>query len=64
MTETEAKTKWCPYKKLDDKQLIAQINAHGKYGEFCTASDCMMWRQANEYESSGFCGLAGAEGRP
>jgi hypothetical protein len=56
MKEQDAKTKWCPMKKL----------------KLCIASDCMIWRwhhepPLNDYSSkntpyskiSGYCGLGG-----
>jgi len=67
MTETEAKTKWCPMvrlpAKIDDPE--PGVNRFGS----CIGSACMMWRlektlpfETRDTPSSlyeGYCGLAG-----
>lgn len=42
LTETEAKTKWCPY-----SGTIIPMFPPVERG-FCIASACMMWRQAQK----------------
>lgn len=75
MTEKEAKEKWCPFMRIETRSGAAvntrliPTSHGGAFGMIsyveteitgkCIASSCMAWRQANEYESSGFCGLAG-----
>lgn len=50
MTETEAKTKWCPMTKFvpslhPDPEIAGMANAAQKLN--CIGSDCMMWRPTN-----------------
>jgi hypothetical protein len=58
LTETEAKTKWCPYSRYIPGQTIVP----GGLGA-CMASRCMMWRLSQPVgrapkEPKGYCGLA------
>jgi hypothetical protein len=65
MTETEAKTKWCPMVRTGLTAGMS-VNRHvadargamdGVHDETrCIGSECMMWR---EYRGNGWCGLAG-----
>ena len=47
MTEEEAKTKWCPHKRIDSYEGNSNYNIHSNGGMAvvtnCIASDCMMW---------------------
>ena len=58
MTESEAKTKWCPMVRMrisDDSNISgnAIFGSHEHYG-FCIGSECMMWRWHDQWlESSG-----------
>jgi len=65
MTEDEAKTKWCPFRR-GVEQWPSGVTI--KIGEPCIASACMAWRwgqTAGEGPFSidygtGYCGLAGS----
>ena len=70
MTESEAKTKWCPMVRLSTLGGGNVVfNASENQRAHCVGSDCMMWREYN-YEvwnedappkktGIGYCGLAG-----
>lgn len=63
MTETEAKTKWCPMWRLGqsfDFGGYAAVNNHSASN--CIGSACMMWREivgVPDDQKQGYCGLAG-----
>lgn len=71
MTESDAKTKWCPFTRVGEQASGAAENRpDGSYQ--CIASACMAWRGLNDLTvvdpkadrhvtlRQGFCGLAGA----
>ena len=66
MTESEAKTKWCPM--VDRASDCGNADADGERRTvYCIGSKCMMWRWSmtpeeaigNKHGPQGFCGLAG-----
>ena len=54
MTESEAKTKWCPFARIgvlsDDRQVACAVNRDDRlkpeeqYLKNCLAAACMAWR--------------------
>lgn len=58
MTEEEAKTKWCPFGRVEGPFVYGNPTVNRGEAEkswtFCIASACMAWR------GPGYCGLAGA----
>lgn len=78
MTETEAKTKWCPMVRIVVVNGHVQENRHGQFralgddatGPFCIGSACMMWRwethQMGDWppERVGDEGYCGLAGQP
>ena len=75
MTEDEAKTKWCPHRRIGE-EVSGGIDAVYHYaatnnGARCIGSGCMMWRWEYGYNPNlpidhapiktdhGHCGLAG-----
>jgi len=59
LTEEEAKTKWCPHKRVDSYEGNSNYNTHAD-GDLpdeskCIASDCMMWRwdEASDRDENG-----------
>lgn len=48
MTETEAKTKWCP--------MVMRQTRNPAEQEACKGSGCMMWRATWRHESRDFAG--------
>lgn len=74
MTESEAKTRWCPMvrlygddwtTRLDDNELKAVTDGDVARSTKCIGSACMMWRWLPSPSlkagspTSGYCGLAG-----
>lgn len=72
MTETEAKTKWCPMVLYDQGRPLNRDACYHGAGTHCIGSECMMWRWASidmdeddyarlsaEGKLRGYCGLAG-----
>jgi hypothetical protein len=72
MTEQEAKTKFCPYKKVEHEHTLLSAEMRKIGSELCVASDCMMWRipktwvtpegqptSGQDELDKGYCGLAG-----
>ncbi len=74
MTENEARKKWCPHVRLwqlsgnggdtaynrIESEMGTNINP---INSRCVASDCMMWRNNEVGDNTGFCGLGGDIGR-
>lgn len=55
LTESEAKTKWCPLYRHND------IEDEVRGGSNCIASDCAFWRWSHQDHNgipTGFCGGA------
>lgn len=70
MTETEAKTKWCPMVRdpeISNRMSLTRMPEGIKYKTpNCIGSACMMWRELGEDQSyptrkNGYCGLASIE---
>lgn len=75
MTETEAKTKWCPLARIGFAQSvpaaialtavnIIKIDDGPEKRTFCIGSGCIMWRfqpftDGSANHEQGYCGLAG-----
>lgn len=62
MTESEAKTKWCPFARIAHVSgATANSRAHNDpdLSQDCIGSACMAWRWNHE-RGGGYCGLAGA----
>ena len=67
MTESEAKTKWCPMVvfMLGGGMVRNRDACYDNDGTHCIGSACMMWRWAKGYNVEGYakgkgrCGLAG-----
>lgn len=72
MTETEAKTKWCPMARSPSYGFVANRDSESDsmYTSFeeasrCIGSNCMMWRWeiitglGRLDTDTGYCGLAG-----
>ncbi len=62
LTEDQARKKWCPMVIADvtaRERICPGTNLPGVNASRCIASDCMMWRWSSNFESLGFCGLAG-----
>lgn len=78
MTEEEAKTKWCPMRRLTEIGHVRITNVDpGIHTLNCIGSACMMWRTdpfakgmhvtaegAWPEPPDGYCGLAGKVGKP
>ena len=80
MDESTAKTKWCPWARVDADEHRPATNRSvmGKpdAGAQCLGSGCMAWRWALDGEAAsrqgvfrpsatdGYCGLAGRDGAP
>lgn len=47
MTEDEAKTKWCPFGRLEtyEESGSANIYRSGEPSTFCMGSKCMAWQK-------------------
>lgn len=58
MTESEAKTKWCPMVRYQDLRAINRDACYDNSGTHCIGSACMMWRHLVNTKE-GYCGLAG-----
>lgn len=68
LTETEAKTKWCPFVRTDSVGADCAFNRTTSkledYNLQCVASDCMAWRWIlvkSTEEKRGYCGIAGKQ---
>ena len=72
MTESKAKTKWCPMIRWTSAQNGLDSFENRGANCMCIASDCMMWiptdnqtfpsapgEKEREPEPAGYCGLAG-----
>ena len=66
LTKKAAKKKWCPLLRIANSDSEeCGFNAAIEDDEFiqleytCIADDCMMWRQVEDDENCGYCGLAG-----
>lgn len=73
ITEAEAKTKWCPFARVNDGTLTSFNRFWRKFGEFyhredqdhrdkmcrCITTGCMAWRRSKVATAQGYCGLAG-----
>lgn len=72
MTEDNAKTKWCPMRRMTEVGNVRMHNTepNAPFTLNCIGSACMMWREIryirtgvgdNTFvpEPSGYCGLAG-----
>lgn len=66
LTETEAKTKWCPFSRTgaytDIGNTIAITTNRDPRPDVqsscnCIASECMMWKWEKDYVNRGRCGL-------
>jgi hypothetical protein len=64
MLVAEAKTKWCPFTRVDHwGTIVNRIPANDApilSGTQCVANECMMWRWYSwgAEKQSGYCGLA------
>ncbi len=63
MTEEKARTKWCPYIRVNGRNRDYTRTPPDKEKFRCIASDCMMWRDNGVGDNTGFCGLGGDIGR-
>lgn len=62
MTETEAKSKWCPFGRIAHVNgATANSRAHHDpdLAQDCIGSGCMAWRWSEHGDEHGYCGLAG-----
>lgn len=61
MTEEEAKSKWCPFTRVDSIHIAPNRVPYGNQfadGSYCVGPKCMAWRWLT-VGSDGYCGLAG-----
>lgn len=63
LTESEAKTKWCPFGKVITSGESGYVVGNRVVGELplCLASDCAFWRWSHQDHNgipTGFCGGA------
>jgi hypothetical protein len=75
LSETVARTKWCPFIRLDNSNRLFNTNTDGFENTnrmyHCIGSSCMSWREfhlshikggletGEKQEPHGYCGLAG-----
>jgi hypothetical protein len=70
MSEQEAKSKWCPFSRVNWNGVSVNRIPHDiareasiRHQTHCIADQCMAWRRSMGEKDSGFCGLAGGAHR-